>query len=93
MASDALRNFLTSSTSPSAITVANRSAASSDNVNTTTLDGCTNDGHPTSCPYYETGPGTLAISLAGNYDRTTGKGNGSFTVAVARPTSGTWSVG
>ena len=64
-----------------------------DNVNTTTLDGCTNDGHPTSCPYYETGPGTLAISLAGNYDRTTGKGNGSFAVAVARPTSGTWSVG
>ena len=64
-----------------------------DNVNGTTLDGCTNDGHPTSCPFYETGPGSLAISLAGTYDRTTGKGNGSFTVAVARPTSGTWSVG
>jgi hypothetical protein len=64
-----------------------------DNVNGTTLDGCTNDGHPTSCPFYEGGPDSLAISLAGTYDRTTGQGNGSFTVAVARPTSGTWSVG
>jgi hypothetical protein len=64
-----------------------------DNVNATTLDGCTNDGHPTPCPFYETGPGSLAIALAGAYDRTTGKGTGSFTVAVARPTSGTWSVG
>jgi len=63
-----------------------------DNVNGTTLDGCTNDGHPTSCPFYEAGPGSLAISLAGSYDRTTGRGTGSFTVAVGRPTSGTWSV-
>jgi hypothetical protein len=64
-----------------------------DNVNGTTLDGCTNDGHPSSCPFYEAGPGSLSISLAGTYDRTTGTGNGSFTVDVARPTSGTWSVG
>jgi hypothetical protein len=64
-----------------------------DNVNATTLDGCTNDGHPTSCPFYEAGPGSLAIALAGTYDPTSGRGNGSFTVAVARPTSGTWSVG
>jgi hypothetical protein len=64
-----------------------------DNVNGTTLEGCTNNGHPTSCPFYEAGPGSMAISLVGTYDRTTGQGNGSFTVAVARPTSGTWSVG
>ena len=56
------------------------------NVNGTTLSDCTEDGQPSSSPFSEGGPGSLAISLSGTYDRTTGKGNGSFTVpSRARP--------
>lgn len=64
-----------------------------DNVNGTTLTGCTDGGRPSSCPYYEGGPGSLPITLTGTYDLAAGKGTGTFTVQVARPTSGTWSLG
>lgn len=63
-----------------------------DNVNGTTLSGCTDGGKPSQCPNYEGGPGSYAISLSGIFDQATGQGSGSFSVDVARPTSGSWSV-
>lgn len=64
-----------------------------DNVNGTTLSDCTEGGQSSSCPFYQGGSGSFAISLTGSFDRQTGGGSGSFTVDVARATSGTWSVG
>jgi hypothetical protein len=63
------------------------------NTNGTTVSNCKTDGQPSNCPSFESGgSGSLPINLSGGYDQATGVGEGTFTVQVGRPTSGTWNV-
>jgi hypothetical protein len=70
-----------------------RAQGTLENVNSTTLSGCTNAGHPVDCPEYAGGPGAYPVTVTGSYDPATGRGRGEFVVGgVDRETTGTWTV-